>query len=114
MSDMDGLMNGQQQEATAKDDAPSEAQLLAAMELSHTFPGFYPVVVIGHHGPDFEDRLRGAILIVQGGEPFTIRERHSAQGRYIAYHVELFVDTARTALSRKTLLAEVEGVLWML
>lgn len=114
MGDMDGLMNGHQQEVSDPDVVPGEAQLLTAMELSHTFPGFYPVVVIGHHGPDFEDRLRGAILVVQGSEPFTIRERQSAQGRYIAYHVELFVDTARTALSRKTVLAEVEGVLWML
>lgn len=114
MGDMDGLMNGHQQEAAGQDGVPSEDQLLAAMELSHTFPGFYPVVVIGHHGTEFEDRLRGAILVVQGAEPYTIRERQSAQGRYIAYHVELFVDTARTALNRKTVLAEVEGVLWML
>ena len=114
MADMDGLMNGHRQGGGPTDEPQDEAHLLAAMELSHIFPGFYPVVVIGQHGTGFEERLRGAILVVQGSEPFTIRERQSAQGRYIAYHVELYVDTARTALSRKTMLAEVEGVLWML
>ncbi len=84
------------------------------MEHSHTFPGFYPVVVIGQQGPAFLDRLRAAILLAQGSEPFTIRERRSAHGRYVAYHVALYVDTARTALTRKLLLAEVQGVLWML
>jgi hypothetical protein len=114
MADMEGMMNGHGQPADRERRLVDEDELLAAMEHSHSFPGFYPVVVIGHHDALFHDRLRGAILLAQGSEPFTIRERHSAQGRYIAYHVELFVDTARTALARKTILAEVEGVLWLL
>jgi putative lipoic acid-binding regulatory protein len=114
MADMDGMMNGHDDGDETVTVPSDQAQLLEAMEQGHTFPGFYPVVVIGHHDPRFHDRLRGAILLAQGSEPFTIRERQSSQGRYIAYHVELYVDTPRTALSRKTLLAEVEGVLWLL
>ena len=54
------------------------------------------------------------ILLAQGTEPYTIRQRQSAQGRYVAFHLELYVDTPRTALARKTMLAAVDGVLWML
>jgi putative lipoic acid-binding regulatory protein len=113
MSELDGLLNGHGR-TDAEAETPGQEELLAAMASRHTFPGFYPVVVIGHHDAAFLDRLRAAILLAQGSEPFTIRERQSSHGRYIAYHVELYVDTPRTALNRKTRLAAVEGVLWLL
>lgn len=115
MEDRNGQANGHRQPpAKLEDVARDEAELVAAMEHSHTFPGFYPVVVIGQHGPDFLGQLTAAILLAQGSEPYTIRERNSAGGRYVAYHVALYVDTARTALHRKQRLAEVPGVLWLL
>jgi putative lipoic acid-binding regulatory protein len=115
MSDLDGLLNGRDRPRGAADaPPPDEAPLLEAMERSHTFPGFYPVVVIGHGDATFADRLTAAILLAQGSAPYTVRERRSSQGRYVSYHVELYVDTARTALTRKAMLASVEGVLWML
>jgi putative lipoic acid-binding regulatory protein len=115
MSDLDGLLNGHDRPRPATSPAQlDETRLLEAMEHSHTFPGFYPVVVIGHGDAAFEDRLTTAILLAQAGQPYTVRERRSSHGRYVAYHVELYVASARTALARKAMLAGVEGVLWML
>jgi putative lipoic acid-binding regulatory protein len=115
LGDLDGLLDGlDQTEQAPPETAIDEAQLLMAMEEAHTFPGFYPVVVIGRHEDSFYDRLQEAVQLTQGSAPFTIRERKSSHGRYVAYHLELFVDTARLALARKAELAAIDGVLWLL
>jgi len=113
MADRKGSPNGHPN--TPTDDRQAlEAQLVAAMEQAHTFPGFYPVVVIGRHDDGFHDRLRSAVILAQGSAPFTLRQRPSSHGQYVAYHLEIYVDTARVALDRKGYLAAVEGVLWLL
>jgi putative lipoic acid-binding regulatory protein len=92
----------------------TDAELVAAMERQHDFPGFYPVVVIARRDVDFEARLRGAVAAQQGAAPWRITERRSRRGNYVSYRVELHVDTARIALARKAVLAGLRGVLVIL
>jgi putative lipoic acid-binding regulatory protein len=85
--------------------------VIAAIESAHTFPGFFPVVVIARRGEEFEDRLSAALFAAQGTAPFAIRQRASSGGNYVAYHVEVHVESASVALDRRDALARLEGVL---
>ena len=109
-----GLEYGSGSTGNGHDLPPDDAEIVAAMESQHAFPGYYPVVVIARRGEGFEERLRGAIEAQQGEAPWRLTERRSRQGNYVSYRVELHVDDARTALQRKAVLAELSGVLVLL
>ncbi len=97
-------------------EAVDDSQIIEAMEAAHVFPGYYPIVVIARDDDDFRERLN-AVLGGWGSSdarPFRISERPSSQGAYISFRVEVFVDSPRTALDRKTVIAEIAGVLMML
>jgi putative lipoic acid-binding regulatory protein len=91
-----------------------ESEMEAALELAHTFPGYFPVVVIARHEPTFESRLVEIIVAIQDGAPHTLRRRASRHGSYMSYRIEIHVESARQALSRRNRLSEVEGVVMLL
>jgi putative lipoic acid-binding regulatory protein len=95
-------------------DTLSEDEVLGILEGSFAFPGFFPVVVIARRETTFDLRLHTALAEAQGEAPFKIEERLSKNGNYVSYHVEVFVDDARTALARKGTLATLPGVLMLL
>lgn len=108
--------NGHSVPVPAPDDGrPGEQErMIAAMEEQHDFPGFYKVVVIAEAGDAFHAALRQMVEVIQAEAPFRIGRRDSSRGGYVAYHLEIHVDSARTALERKHLIARLEGVRVML
>jgi putative lipoic acid-binding regulatory protein len=90
------------------------SRIEAALDGVYDFPAFYPVVVIARQGFEFGAELHATVAAAQGDQPFRIRERKSSGGKYVSYRVEMHVPTARQALARKSLLAQLPGVLVLL
>jgi putative lipoic acid-binding regulatory protein len=111
-----GSSNGQRRSAAVRaylSDA-DDRLLLDSIASAHQFPGYYPIVVIARREAAFQARLHAAVTSDQDGAPFRIRERPSRQGNYIAYRVEVYVDSPEIALARKSALAALTGVLFLL
>jgi putative lipoic acid-binding regulatory protein len=92
----------------------SVEEQISALELGVAFPGYFPVVVIARAGATFLADLTAVIGEAQGEAPFEIRERPSSHGRYVAYHVQMYVESARDALDRREALAALAGVVMLL
>jgi putative lipoic acid-binding regulatory protein len=95
-------------------EARDEFALILAMEEAHEFPGYYPVIVIAQQGEDFRALLYQTLSVTQGQAPFEVTERPSRKGTYISYRIEIFVESARSALDRKLVISSLEGVLYLL
>lgn len=95
-------------------EAHDETHLINAMEEAHEFPGYYPVIVIAHEDDAFRELLYRTLSITQGTAPFEVTERPSRKGTYISYRIEIFVESARSALDRKMVISSLEGVLYLL
>lgn len=92
-----------------------EARLVEAMEAAHVFPGYYPIVVIARDDDAFRERLHATLGGWDAGDPaYRVTEQPSSRGAYVSFRVEIFVDSARMALDRKAVIAEISGVLMML
>lgn len=87
-----------------------EATRIALLEEHHEFPGFFPVVVIASRSETFHAELVAIVSDAQGDDPYRVHERPSRKGTYASYRVEMHVADARTALSRKELLAGLPGI----
>ncbi len=85
-------------------------RMIEAMEEAHDFPGFYKVVVIAESDDGFRASLVQLVEVSQAEAPYRMQQRPSRRGTYVAYHLELYVETAGEALNRKSLLAQLEGV----
>lgn len=100
--------------ACVLDGTLDEGAQIAALELAHEFPGYFPVVVIARREEAFEARLEGLVVELQGAQPYRMRRRASRQGTYMSYRLELHVQTARDALGRRARLAELPGIVMLL
>lgn len=100
--------------AGASDARLTRQELIEAIESGHEFPGLFAIVLIARHDPAFRERLDRAVVAIQGGAPFDIRERESRKGNYVSYHVEVFVESAEEALDRRTAFSALPGVLLLL
>ena len=116
MNEVEKPGNGHSVPVPASEDGRSGEQerLIAAMEERHTFPGFYKVVIIAEAGEDFHAALWQMVEVIQSESPFRLSRRDSSKGGYVAYHLEIHVESARAALERKHLIAGLEGVRVML
>ena len=92
----------------------SDEELIQALELGHTFPCYFPIVVIAKRGEGFLERLEATVKEAQGEAPYRIAERPSREGRYVSYRLEVHVDGAREALDRQRGVAGLDGVLFVL
>jgi putative lipoic acid-binding regulatory protein len=91
-------------------DPDSRQRMLEAMAERHPFPGYYPVVVIGMAGEAFRLALVALLEEHESVDDYRFSERASSGGKYVSYHVEVFVAQAENALSLKEGLALLEGV----
>ena len=92
----------------------SDSEMIEALEIGHTFPGDFPIVVIAKHGDDFPKLLEQTVSQAQGDAAYSITERPSSEGRYVSYRVEVHVDSAHAALERKRLISGLDGVILLL
>lgn len=92
----------------------TDEELVQVLDEAYSFPDYFPVVVIARCAIGFDLQLQEVVAEFQAGAPFTIEERLSRKGNYVSYHVDIFVEDARSALARKTVLAEMPGVLMLL
>lgn len=100
--------------ACVLDGSLDEGAQIAALELAHEFPGYFPVVVIARREEAFEARLEHLVVELQGAQPYRMRRRASRQGTYMSYRLELHVRTAREALGCRARLAELPGIVMLL
>jgi len=84
------------------------------IEGAHDLPGKFPVVVIAARDAEFHAMLMATVAAEQGDDPFTVSERRSRAGNYIAYRLELHVADGRIALSRKAVIGNLPGVVALL
>ena len=89
-------------------------ELLSVLRENHVFPGMFPLTVIARSDLAFYATLHAAIEDLQGESSFTINEKPSTKKNFTSYRIELFVESAETALYRKEAIGRVEGVLVML
>ncbi|MDT8324621.1 MAG: DUF493 family protein [Bacteroidota bacterium] len=89
-------------------------ELLAVLRENHVFPGHFPVTVIAHSDLAFYANLHAALEDLQGESTFTIEEKPSRKKNFTSYRIELYVESAETALSRKESIGKIDGVLVML
>lgn len=89
-------------------------ELLAVLREHHVFPGTFPVTVIARSDLAFYASLHSAIEELQGESSFTIEEKPSTKKNFTSYRIELYVESAETALFRKEAIGRIDGVLVML
>jgi putative lipoic acid-binding regulatory protein len=92
----------------------SREELLAVLRESYIFPGMYPITVIARSDLAFYAHLHVALEELQGESSFTVDERPSSKKNFTSYRIEIFVESAETALYRKEAIGKVDGVLVML
>ncbi len=91
-----------------------EDELVAALELAHVFPCRFPVVLIAPNEPDFRARLAQLVAELQEGREHSLSMDLSRHGRYAAYRLELYVESARQAVRHRARLAGLAGVVLLL
>jgi len=89
-------------------------ELLEVLRRNHVFPGTFPVTVIAKSDLAFYASLHAALEELQGESTFTIEERPSKKQNFTSYRIEIYVESAETALFRKEAIGKIEGVLVML
>lgn len=89
-------------------------EMLAVLRENHTFPGMFPVTVIARSDHAFYAILHSALEELQGESSFRIKERPSSKKNFASYRIEIFVESAETALFRKEAIGKVDGVLVLL
>ena len=89
-------------------------EMLAVLRQNHTFPGEYPITVIARSDLAFYATLHMALEELQGESSFTIEEKPSSKKNFTSYRIEIYVESAETALYRKEAIGKISGVLVML
>lgn len=89
-------------------------EMLDVLRDNHIFPGMFPITLIARSDHAFYAMLHSALEELQGESTFRIEEKPSRKKNFTSYRVEIFVESAETALFRKEALGRVEGVLVML
>ncbi len=89
-------------------------ELLDVLRSSFVFPGEFPITVIARSDSSFYAILHSALEELQGESTFTIQERPSSKNNFTSYRVEIYVESAETALFRKEAIGRLSGVLMML
>ncbi|MBE0645495.1 MAG: DUF493 domain-containing protein [Bacteroidetes bacterium] len=92
----------------------SHDEMIEVLRSNFVFPGEFPVTVIARSGSDFYARLHAMLEALQGETTFTIQERPSSKNNFTSYRIEIFVESAETALYRKEAIGKISGVLMML
>ncbi len=89
-------------------------EMLDVLRQNHVFPGNFPITVIAKSDLAFYATLHAALEELQGESTFTIEERPSKKNNFTSYRIELYVESAETALFRKEEIGKIVGVLVML
>ncbi|MBN1446551.1 MAG: DUF493 domain-containing protein [Bacteroidetes bacterium] len=89
-------------------------EMLAVLRAHHTFPGMFPLTVISRSDHAFYAVLHSALEELQGESTFRIEEKPSSRKNFASYRIEIFVESAETALYRKEAIGRIKGVLFML
>jgi putative lipoic acid-binding regulatory protein len=89
-------------------------ELLEVLRRHYTFPGEYPITVIARNDLAFYATLHMALEELQGESSFTIEEKPSSKKNFTSYRIEIYVESAETALYRKEAIGKISGVLVML
>lgn len=92
----------------------SRLELLEVLRASHVFPGEFPITVFAKSGNEFYARLHATLRELQGETSYTIHERPSSKKNFTSYRIQIFVESAETALYRKEIIGQISGVLMML
>ncbi len=89
-------------------------ELIDILRVNFVFPGEFPITVIARSGSEFYALLHSTLERLQGESTFTIIERPSSRKNFAAYRVEIYVESAETALYRKEIVGKIDGVLMMI
>ncbi|MCB2206577.1 DUF493 domain-containing protein [bacterium] len=89
-------------------------ELLAVLRDNYVFPGTFPITVIARSDLEFYATLHTAIEELQGEMSFSINQVPSKKKNFTSYRIELYVESAETALFRKEAIGRVDGVLVLL
>ncbi len=89
-------------------------ELLQVIREHHILPGMYPIRVIARTGSAFYATLHLLLEELQGETTFRIEERPSSKKNFTSFRIEIFVESAETALFRRERISELEGVLMLL
>lgn len=92
----------------------THAEVLEVLRSHFEFPGPFPITIISRSGSDFYALLNKTLEQLQGEAPFTIQERASSRKNFASYRIEIFVESAETALLRKEAISRIDGILLML
>lgn len=92
----------------------TQAEVLEVLRSHFVFPGLFPITIISRSGNDFYALLHKTLEKLQGEASFTIQERASSKRNFASYRIEIFVESAETALFRKETIGKIDGVLLML
>lgn len=89
-------------------------ELLQVIRDHHVLPGMYPMTVIARAGSAFYATLHLLLEELQGEGSFRIEERASSKKNFSSFRVEIYVESAETALYRRERISELDGVLMLL
>jgi len=89
-------------------------ELIDVLRKNFVFPGEFPITVIARSGSEFYALLHSTLEELQGESSFTIHQRPSARKNFTSYRVQIYVESAETALYRKEIIGSITGVLMMI
>ena len=89
-------------------------ELLQVIREHHVLPGMYPITVIARSGSAFYASLHLLLGELQGETTFRIEERPSSKKNFTSFRIEIFVESAETALFRRERISALDGVLMLL
>lgn len=89
-------------------------ELLQVIRDHYVLPGMYPMTVIARSGSAFYATLHLLLEELQGEGSFRIEERVSSKKNFASFRIEIFVESAETALYRRERISELDGVLMLL
>ncbi len=92
----------------------NRTELLQVIRDHHVLPGMYRMTVIARTGSAFYATLHLLLEQLQGETTFRIQERASSKKNYSSFRIEIFVESAETALYRRERISELDGVLLLL
>ena len=99
---------------TPPNGAMSREQLLDVLRENYVFPGMFPITVIARSDLAFFAKLHVALDELQGESTYTVEEKPSSKKNFMSFRIEIFVESAETALYRKEAIGKIDGVLVML
>jgi putative lipoic acid-binding regulatory protein len=89
-------------------------ELLQVIRDHTILPGMYPMTVIARADSAFYPTLHLLLEELQGEGSFRIAERVSSKKNFASFRIEIFVESAETALYRRERISELDGVLMLL